>query len=430
MKTRLAIACAFVLAVAGPAWSRAAAPAAPSQEGGKYRLKAGAKGKACLTCHPNFEETLAQPFVHSPVRNGDCSDCHSPHASEHGKLLSDEPNRICATCHADIVPDKAASAHPDVVAGNCVKCHDPHASKNKGVLLKAGNELCLSCHADIARGLEGAKFKHHPVSQSCLSCHTPHSGAKTDHLLAKAVPELCVGCHKTEQPAFQKAHLGYPVAKADCGSCHDPHGSSQPAILWANVHAPVKNRMCVQCHQPAGGPDALKIKRTGIDACKACHSETVNAALGMNRVHWPVVDRVACLNCHGPHATRAPKLLLADEKKVCGSCHADALARQERSLTKHQPVEDGMCSTCHAPHASNAVSLLAGKDLGEVCGQCHDWGKHSAHPSGPKVADPRNRNLALDCSSCHRNHGTAFKHLAHADTKRDLCVMCHTNMGR
>ncbi len=401
-----------------------------SSDEAKYKLKPGAKGKSCLGCHADFAETLKQPFVHTPVKAGDCSDCHSPHASDHGKLLAEDANKVCVSCHADVVPAKAKSAHPDVMSGNCVKCHDPHATKNKAQLLKAGNELCASCHPQLGKAVLEAKFKHSPVGQSCLGCHDPHATAETPHLLAKTAPALCVGCHKPDTPGFQKAHLNYPVAKADCSSCHDPHGSSQPAILWATVHPPVKTRMCAQCHNEAGSPEALQTRRQGVDGCKACHAEAVNTALNNSRLHWPVVDKVACLNCHNPHATKAPKLLADDEKDLCGRCHADAVARQERSVTKHQPILDGACSTCHAPHGSNVMYILNGGSIEGTCGPCHDWGKHSAHPSGDKVFDPRNKNLSLDCLSCHRTHGTGFKHMAHFDTKRDLCVQCHSGMAR
>src|SRR3989304_1449245 len=44
----------------------------------KFRLKPGAKGKVCLTCHEAFKEKLKLPFLHTPVKAGDCSDCHNP----------------------------------------------------------------------------------------------------------------------------------------------------------------------------------------------------------------------------------------------------------------------------------------------------------------------------------------------------------------
>src|SRR5512134_3026558 len=85
---------ALALALSAPA--AAAAPAAGTRgTDAKFHLKPGARGKACLACHTDFEETIRKPFVHTPVKSGDCADCHSPHASDHGKLLAADANAIC-----------------------------------------------------------------------------------------------------------------------------------------------------------------------------------------------------------------------------------------------------------------------------------------------------------------------------------------------
>ena len=105
------------------------------------------------------------------------------------------------------------------------------------------------------------------------------------------------------------------------------------------------------------------------------------------------------------------------------------MARQDRSVTKHPPIEEGTCSACHLPHASNVLFLLDDGGPPEVCGKCHEWSKHSMHPRGPKVLDPRNKNLTVDCEACHRTHGTEFKHMAHFDTRKELCLQCHTSKG-
>jgi hypothetical protein len=55
-----------------------AAPAIPAV---KFKLKAGAQGKICLTCHESFQKTLKSRAVHSPIKTGKCSDCHDPHTS-------------------------------------------------------------------------------------------------------------------------------------------------------------------------------------------------------------------------------------------------------------------------------------------------------------------------------------------------------------
>ena len=405
-----------------------AASQASSQD--KFRLKPGAKGKVCLTCHESFKEKLKLPFVHTPVKAGDCSDCHNPHTSSQGKLLSENVNRICFSCHDGIVPAKARSAHKVVTDGNCVKCHDPHAAKNRNNLLAAGNELCFGCHQRIAKKITGNKFQHNPVEKGCLNCHKPHGSANTLALLKTDVPAICVACHKPDAPTFGKAHMGYPVAKSNCSSCHDPHGASTRGILWGKPHQPVANKMCNQCHMDPSSADALKTRKAGYDLCRGCHSNMLNETFARNRMHWPVVDRTSCLNCHSPHASREKALLNDSPIALCGSCHGDTIERQAKSLMKHKPIQEGDCAKCHMPHSSNNVYLLDNTSTINLCGTCHDWQKHSTHPIGDKVVDKRNRNLTVDCLSCHRSHGSEFKSFVHYDLKMDICVQCHEQFKR
>ena len=395
-----------------------------------FRLKPGAKGKVCVKCHETFYEKMKLPFLHTPVRKGDCSDCHNPHTSSHGKLLAGDVKTICLSCHKGIVPENSQSVHKVAVEGNCVKCHDPHAAKNKNNLLLAGNELCFGCHERIAKAVAGNKFKHSPVEKGCLNCHTPHASPNTRALLKKDVPGLCVACHRTDTPSFGKQHMGYPVAKSRCDSCHDPHGSSSRGMFLGNGHRPVVNKMCNQCHQDPSSPDALKTRKEGFELCRGCHNNMMNETFGRNRVHWPVVDRISCQNCHSPHASRDNALLKGTQLSLCGKCHQDTLERQAKSLTKHIPVQEGDCAKCHKPHSSNSVFLMDNATTIDVCGTCHDWQKHSTHPIGEKVIDKRNRNLGVDCESCHSSHGSEHKRFAHYDIKMDLCVQCHEQYKR
>lgn len=396
----------------------------------KFRLKPGGKGKVCLECHDAFKEKMKLPFVHTPVKAGDCSDCHNPHTSSHGKLLAEDANRICFSCHDGIVPAKARSAHKVAVEGSCTKCHDPHAAKTRKNLLKEGNDLCFGCHQRIAKEIAGNKFKHSPVEKGCLNCHSPHASANTPSLLKTGVPAICLACHKSNTPSFAKAHNGYPVAKSDCSSCHDPHGSSSRGILWGKPHQPVANKMCSQCHLDPSSPNALKTKRVGVDLCRGCHNAKMNEIMGKKRVHWPVVDRMSCQNCHTPHASRESDLLKTSQLDLCGGCHGDTIERLERAKVKHKPAVEGTCTKCHLPHSSNNVSLLDNTNLINLCGTCHDWQKHSSHPIGDKSIDQRNRNLTMDCMSCHAPHGSDNKRFTWYDTKRDLCVQCHEQFKR
>jgi predicted CXXCH cytochrome family protein len=49
---------------------------------------------------------------------------------------------------------------------------------------------------------------------------------------------------------------------------------------------------------------------------------------------------------------------------------------------------------------------------------------------GEKYADSRNKNLRMDCLSCHRAHGTGFRHMITFPTVTDLCVQCHKQFRR
>jgi predicted CXXCH cytochrome family protein len=96
----------------------------------------------------------------------------------------------------------------------------------------------------------------------------------------------------------------------------------------------------------------------------------------------------------------------------------------------HNPIVEGNCGACHAFHASDSVFLLKQASTVELCGTCHDWLKHSSHPMGEKFRDPRNKNLTMQCLSCHRSHGTGYRYLMTFPTVTDLCVQCHKQYKR
>ncbi len=403
---------------------------APANSQDRHKLKPGAKGKVCITCHDAFEEKLKNPFVHTPVKTGECSSCHNPHASSHGKLLSAEAEKICSNCHDDVVPKDARSTHSVVLEGKCAACHDPHGGKYRFNLVKGGKELCFDCHGEIGKSIAGAQFSHSPVEESCLNCHSPHGSANAALLLKSDAPSLCKGCHTTGRPAFVKRHGNYAVEEARCTSCHDPHGSNVAGMLYDNVHKPVASRMCKQCHEEPGAQTPLKTKKEGFELCRGCHYELVGKTLSRNRPHWPIFSEEGCLSCHRPHASKQAGLLKGDNNSLCGSCHEDTMKRQAMSQTKHEPVLNGECTTCHSPHASDNLFLLSEASVIDLCGSCHDWMKHSTHPIGEEVIDMRNSNLTVQCLSCHRSHGTNNKHMMPFATTTETCVQCHVKFRR
>jgi predicted CXXCH cytochrome family protein len=415
----------------------------------KFRLKPGATGQVCLDCHSDLAEKLKGKFVHTPVKTGNCVGCHSPHTSTHGKLLSASPGALCLTCHAKVIPEKAVSGHKVAVEGNCVKCHDPHGSGNKANLLRTGNDLCVSCHKAVGDAVAKASVKHVPASSDCLGCHNPHASDKAPRLLKDAVPSLCLQCHKPDNPRFVRQHVEYPVARANCVSCHDPHGSNTAGILFDTVHPPVASKRCNQCHEPATAAQPFATRRPGFELCRGCHSSMVNETFSKNRIHWPLVDQKGCLSCHQPHAARHKKLLNVSEANLCGQCHKDTIdwqvklaekaaqekaaaskVRAEKGAFTHEPVQSGSCLSCHQPHASDNLRLMRQPSIVEGCGGCHDWLKHNSHPMGEKYVDMRNKNLSVDCLSCHQAHGTGNRHMLNFPTATELCVQCHKQLKR
>ena len=395
-----------------------------------FRLKSGARGELCVDCHDDFADRLEKPFVHTPITEGDCTGCHNPHTSNYEMLLAAESGEMCMECHDDLVPSETKSAHEVFVEGKCLSCHDPHAAENEMNLLKAGSALCFECHEALGKRIAENEFEHEPVVEDCLECHNPHVSAESSKLLKDAQPKLCLECHETDEASFKKVHKKYPVQKARCTSCHDPHGSSTAGLLFANVHEPVSDGKCDECHEGADSSVPFALQETGVELCEGCHYEEVVDAFNKKRVHWPLVDKKGCINCHAPHGSPEDSLLKEPMLVLCGRCHADTVARQERSQTEHPPVAEGECTECHSPHSSDSLFLVTESSYLDLCETCHEWQIHSTHPIGEKIIDPRNPNVTVQCLSCHRTHGTEFEHFIYFETTNDMCVQCHSEYRR
>ena len=411
--------------------------ATPAYAQDEFKLRPGAKGTICLKCHESFQQTLANKFLHPLVKRRECTGCHVPHASSHKGLLTADTTKLCYNCHQAVLPENRRSAHAVVVEGNCTACHASHGSDNKFILTKSGNELCFECHKDFQDSIKNVRFKHRSLERGkgCLNCHNPHASAKANFLLERDPPALCIKCHETGKSTFRWQHKNYPVTTSDCTSCHNPHGSNNRGIIFDVAHAAVTEGRCVECHQE---PGSLKTKKQTTQLCRECHQDMVTQTFNKNRVHWPLVDNVGCLNCHSPHASRHPKLVKGSLVETCGKCHADTVALQEVSKKNPknkklcEPVRTGNCTACHSPHGSNNVLLIDQPSISiDLCGRCHEWQTHSTHPIGEKTIDPRDKNLSVECLSCHKACGTANNPaMLPFSSTYELCIQCHTERRR
>src|SRR5208337_1737411 len=128
---------------------------------------------ACLKCHESERGQMSLPY-HHPLREGkmSCADCHDPHGGAAGNnLRTANTNQLCLGCHAQY-RGPFAYQHPPVTE-NCMTCHTPHGSPNTNLLTVSEPALCLQCHAGHHNGASL------PISDRCTNCHGSIHGTDT-----------------------------------------------------------------------------------------------------------------------------------------------------------------------------------------------------------------------------------------------------------
>lgn len=313
----------------------------------------------CGMCH---EPKGNKKVVHAPIQGGDCTSCHNPHQSQHKGMLKDAVPNLCFQCHSDSIV-KQQTVHPPVAAGDCSVCHDNHASNFPGRLLQEGNALCFQCHSDKEEGLNTKKTAHFPVKQSCIQCHNPHS-SPAPAMLSAPVPDLCANCHPNEVMQRQRAATKHaPMGdQKSCKNCHDPHFADQPRLLLTAQKA-----LCLACHDRE-----LETGKGKIANMKALLDANNNA-------HGPLKTG-DCAACHNPHGSDYWRILVkyypadfytpfAEGKyALCFSCH-DKAAFTERLTTQatgfrnkdlnlhfvhvNKTAKGRTCRACHEVHADS-----------------------------------------------------------------------------
>ena len=303
----------------------------------------------CAQCHAPLG---SMKHVHSPVKDGACTQCHNPHDSAEPKLLLQPVKDLCTSCHPDKVDFKYI--HGPTATGDCTSCHNPHESQNARLLVKNGAELCFICHLDMQSDLK-KKFAHSALDGGCTSCHNPH-GSAVKKFFPAAGTGLCYQCHPQIESNLKAAKSIHPPIKTEkaCASCHAPHASDAPKLLPKAVkelcldchkgfikktqtvlHGPIKDGTCTPCHDAHGSPyEKLLIKPYSTEFyvsysdaefqfCFSCHNRdllrfpTTSFATGFrdgeNNLHYLHVNRKergkSCKACHVIHAGENPKLI-------------------------------------------------------------------------------------------------------------------------
>ena len=224
----------------------------------------------CLMCHddPTLDKkNKPLPVVHSPIADDDdCTSCHDPHQGINDTFNPEPVPELCYQCHDSVTEKfpgkKYSNIHVPVGEGSCTQCHNPHASRYGKLLSGKVNEVCLECHDDPSVDSRDRKWSssHPPVEDSCVNCHSPHASDVRSNLLDE-VFELCSGCHDNhpvhsldaskyldnETGGIVSLPPGFPVTFEGmmvCTGCHLPHGSRNRRLLKVP-----KGQLCSTCHQ-------------------------------------------------------------------------------------------------------------------------------------------------------------------------------------
>ncbi len=226
----------------------------------------------------------------------------------------------------------------------------------------------------------------------------------------------CLDCHK--QLVAEK--VIHPVAEG-CDNCHVANGKEhpQPKIIGFSLADTVPN------------------------LCFTCHDELKTTIQSSAVTHGAVRSKKSCTSCHSPHSSPNDKMLLADGKDLCLSCHNKIITTDsiqipnmksllDNSKVIHGAIDAGGCIACHNPHASNHQFLLKenfpqgiyaeGKTENyTLCFTCHD-SQLLTEATTTSATQFRNADKNLHfvhlqgkkgraCTVCHNVHGSANMHL-------------------
>jgi len=197
-------------------------------------------------------------YLHKPVEEGKCLDCHNPHSSDYQFLRKAATvAELCPKCHEKT--ESVKYPHKPVADGMCNLCHDSHGSNYRSLLLNNQRQLCFSCHEDTKAELDRYKYIHKPVvDQGCTVCHASHGSDYFRLLIKEYTPEfyapfdisnydLCFSCHKADKVLFKETenmtdfrngkdnlhylHVNTSERGRTCRTCHATHASNEPKHL-------------------------------------------------------------------------------------------------------------------------------------------------------------------------------------------------------
>ena len=280
------------------------------------------------------------------------------------------------------------------------RAQDAAASRSLG----ASTEIksCLNCHDDPK--VTGVLHTAHSVkgdartqvdTAGCQSCHGDSQAhmAKPAEGQARPSPEIVFSGPHTS-PTEQRTKV--------CLDCHEGAARTH----WQGSQHAAADVTCANCHSSHVVQDPVLSAVSQAPVCFTCHAEQRAAALKPS--HHPVVEgQMSCSDCHNPHGSTGPHLLVGTTvNETCYGCHDE---KRGPMLWEHPPVQED-CSICHTPHGSVQASLLKQR-APYLCQNCHDSTLHNSQPfsgaSIPGGSAPSRMAVLRGCLNCHSQvHGS------------------------
>jgi predicted CXXCH cytochrome family protein len=178
------------------------------------------------------------------------------------------------------------------------------------------------------------------------------------------------------------------------------------------VHSAVASG-CENCHQVTSenSETTITLLATGGELCARCHEAKSDPVL-----HAPYKNG-QCMICHNPHTSNFPRQLRAETNTLCLSCHGVNQSDVKIDKEAQKVSLPGGQTVAFADYRqSPKISLDRSGTRGHPI---------MGHPVAGK--DPRHKDAALSCLSCHTPHSSTVANLLPPGIKSStgLCAECH-----
>jgi predicted CXXCH cytochrome family protein len=364
---------------------------------GVVRGEGSVPRERCITCHnqparlAEYGNTLLLHQKHVTEHKVDCMTCHL--VIEHGKATPSQTTAsaqdagACASCHGgghspqhDLyrgVGGRGVPAMPSPMytAGvRCEGCHDPKftavtAAATPGVhTVKAGEVSCMACHGPGYKGIYQAWRQGVNERTEALR-----------RQLDATLPAMGISAPQ----AFDDARHNFLLVERGRGV----HNVNFAYALLEKSHEQLNQARRARGLAPMSRPWTVI---TGSSDCLTCHAgiENQSGTFGgrpFAHAKHVVGAKLACTECHRPHAERAPGEVVRFGPQACVPCHH-----------RNASLDASFCGKCHGDVSARTVKSFRGEfshkahlEQGLECATCHNVA----------ASDPRPQKSA--CEQCH-----------------------------